>query len=295
MIAALTMALALGMWLWRYFYRESAEDSTARRVAKNSIAPMALNLMNRSIDSSSPPSCCACGSTMPAKYYFAGVVITWFEIWMNFGLNTYLTREVSKITRTPTATCQHNDLAFLLGGSSFPVLASSCFYWRASPTSGDTALAITLRYRSYSFFNLNRTHRALLRLRKAEYRRDHHSHHITQSDLRRVGVVARLRAHRLVRRHHRRQHDHHAHFGILVARSFFTPRVEFDRALQPTMIRESFPLMINHLLATLFFKVDVTLLQPIRGGSKWVGIARHINLSKRSTSFRRSSPLRFFL
>ncbi|MBI4631715.1 MAG: hypothetical protein HY740_08390, partial [Chloroflexi bacterium] len=28
-IAALTMALALGMWLWRYFYRESAEDSTA--------------------------------------------------------------------------------------------------------------------------------------------------------------------------------------------------------------------------------------------------------------------------
>jgi O-antigen/teichoic acid export membrane protein len=31
------------------------------------------------------------------------------------------------------------------------------------------------------------------------------------------------------------------------------------------MLRESFPLMLNHLLATLFFKVDVALLQPLRG------------------------------
>jgi O-antigen/teichoic acid export membrane protein len=38
-----------------------------------------------------------------------------------------------------------------------------------------------------------------------------------------------------------------------------------DVPLQRGVLRESFPLMINHLLATLFFKVDVTLLEPLRG------------------------------
>ncbi|NJM41694.1 MAG: oligosaccharide flippase family protein [Anaerolineae bacterium] len=32
-----------------------------------------------------------------------------------------------------------------------------------------------------------------------------------------------------------------------------------------SILRESFPLMLNHLLATLFFKVDVPLLKALRG------------------------------
>jgi O-antigen/teichoic acid export membrane protein len=52
---------------------------------------------------------------------------------------------------------------------------------------------------------------------------------------------------------------------VLVVRLFFVPRLEVDGAIQRTMMRESWPLMLNHLLATLFFKVDVALLQPIRG------------------------------
>src|SRR5204863_7591166 len=31
------------------------------------------------------------------------------------------------------------------------------------------------------------------------------------------------------------------------------------------MIKPALPLMLNHLLATLFFRVDVLLLQPMRG------------------------------
>ena len=53
--------------------------------------------------------------------------------------------------------------------------------------------------------------------------------------------------------------------GSLAMRLFFRPHLELDSGLQRHALRESFPLMLNNLLATLFFKVDVTLLEPLRG------------------------------
>jgi len=53
----------------------------------------------------------------------------------------------------------------------------------------------------------------------------------------------------------------------LSARMFFRPRAESDPALRRSMLRESFPLMLNHLLATLFFKIDVPLLQSLQGST----------------------------
>jgi len=38
-----------------------------------------------------------------------------------------------------------------------------------------------------------------------------------------------------------------------------------DPKLRRGMLRESFPLMLNHLLATLFFKIDVPMLQAMQG------------------------------
>jgi len=269
-IAALTMALAIGMWLWRYFYRESAEDSTARRVAKNSIAPMALNLMNRSIDLIFAAFMLRLlGPADAGKYYFAGVVITWFEIWMNFGLNTYLTREVSKDHAHANRYLSNTTiLRLLLGGSSFPVLALIMFLLaRFSNLSGDTALAITLLAIGLIPSSISTGLTSLFyAYEKAEYP----AAITTVTTLLKVtfGALALLLGYSFIGLSAVTIVVNTITMlilGFLVARSFFTPRVEFDRALQPTMIRESFPLMINHLLATLFFKVDVTLLQPIRG------------------------------
>ena len=53
-----------------------------------------------------------------------------------------------------------------------------------------------------------------------------------------------------------------------VHRNFFVPRTEYTPALQRTMVVESFPLMLNHLLATLFFKIDVPLLRTLRGDAE---------------------------
>jgi O-antigen/teichoic acid export membrane protein len=53
---------------------------------------------------------------------------------------------------------------------------------------------------------------------------------------------------------------------VLGRAALSAPRVEWP--LQFSALRESFPLMLNNLLATLFFKVDVTLLKPIRGAAE---------------------------
>src|SRR5690606_40419814 len=47
-------------------------------------------------------------------------------------------------------------------------------------------------------------------------------------------------------------------------RQFFRPRLELDWGLQRAALGESFPLMLNHLFATLFFRVDVVLLELLQ-------------------------------
>lgn len=49
----------------------------------------------------------------------------------------------------------------------------------------------------------------------------------------------------------------------LVRRLLFRPQFELDRALARWMFVESYPLMMNNLLANLFFKIDVFLLLPL--------------------------------
>jgi O-antigen/teichoic acid export membrane protein len=44
----------------------------------------------------------------------------------------------------------------------------------------------------------------------------------------------------------------------------FRPRLERDWSLQRAMAVESFPLMLNHLMATLFFRVDIFLIEVLK-------------------------------
>jgi O-antigen/teichoic acid export membrane protein len=269
-IALLTIVVAGGMWLWRYFYRESAEDSTARRIAKNSLAPMALNLMNRSIDLVFAAFMLRLlGPGDAGKYYYAGVLIGWFEIWTNFGLNTYLTREVSRDRAHANRYLSNSTLLRLsLGAVTFPVLALIMLglSWQGS-LADDTALAIVLLAIGLAPASVSTGLTALFyAYEKAEYP----AAITTLTTLLKVafGAIALLLGYSFV--------------GLaavtilvntvtmlvlitLVVRLFFRPHFEFEPPLQRTMLRESWPLMLNHLLATLFFKIDVALLQPLRG------------------------------
>ena len=53
--------------------------------------------------------------------------------------------------------------------------------------------------------------------------------------------------------------------GSLLSRKVFRPWVESDGPLRRRMMAESLPLMINHLLATIFFRIDILILQPTWG------------------------------
>lgn len=272
-IAVLAIVIVGGMWLWRYFYRESAVDSAARRIAKNSVAPMALNLTNRAIDLVFATFMLRLlGPADAGSYYFAIVIIGWFDIWTNFGLNTYLTREVARDrTHANHYLINTTILRIVLGAVSFPVLGLFVLaFMRWGNLGSDTALAIILLAIGLAPSSVSTGLTALFySYEKAEYP----AAITTFTTLLKVafGAIALLLGYSFV--------------GlsavtilvngitmlvliVLVIRLFFWPRWDFDWRMQVGMLRESWPLMLNHLLATLFFKVDVTLLEPLRGSTE---------------------------
>jgi len=96
-MGVIVLVFALGVWAWGRFYRPDSTASTTRSVAKNSAAPMALNLFNKGID------------FVFAAFYlrvlgpadagsFATAIATagLFEIVANYGLNILLIRDVSQ-------------------------------------------------------------------------------------------------------------------------------------------------------------------------------------------------------
>ena len=53
----------------------------------------------------------------------------------------------------------------------------------------------------------------------------------------------------------------------LLRRTLFEPEWQWDWSLQKWMMRISGPLMINHLLATIFWRIDVWILRPLAGAA----------------------------
>jgi O-antigen/teichoic acid export membrane protein len=269
-LSFITLIFGLGVWAWRYFYQESAADSTARRVAKNSLAPMALNLMNRGIDLIFAAFYLrVLGPDDVGKYYFAVVVFGWFEIITNYGLNTLLTRDVSRDRAHANRYLVNTTiLRLLLGIVVIPGLALllGLRQMLSNPLTADTLWAIGLLVLAQAPATVSTGLSALFYVyEKAEIP----AAVATVSTLLKValgtvalvvgwgfvglaGVSIVVNVVTL------------AVLGVVVWRTFFAPRWELDWGLQRSAVRESFPLMLNHLLATLFFKVDVPLLETIR-------------------------------
>ena len=92
-ISIATLLIFGTIWLWQVFYKDKKTSSEASTVAKNSLAPMGFNLLNRSIDFIFAMFYLRIlGPGESGNYATAIVIIGWFEIWTNFGLNTWLTR-----------------------------------------------------------------------------------------------------------------------------------------------------------------------------------------------------------
>ncbi len=95
-ISGIILLLIAGVGAWRRFVGQS-EGTGVQRIARNSLAPILLNLFNRGIDMAfALVMLRILGPNDAGLYFYAGVIFVWFDIFTNFGLNLYLTREVAR-------------------------------------------------------------------------------------------------------------------------------------------------------------------------------------------------------
>jgi O-antigen/teichoic acid export membrane protein len=259
-----------GIWLWGRLYREQEGDPVIKRVIKNSMTPMATSFLNKIIDIAFAMLMLRIlGPEGAGKYGFAIVVYAFLEIVTNFGLNTLLTRDVSKDRSQANRYLTNTAiLRLLILLAITPLLLIFLLAWRTFfSLSDDTTLTILLLSLSLIPGSVSA---AVTSVFLAHEKMEYPAAITTVSTIIRVslGVVVLLMGFGII-----------GLAGVAVATSIITsfillfllvrliirPHLEFNPRFSREMIGTSYPLMINHLLATLFWRVDVTLLQPMKG------------------------------
>jgi O-antigen/teichoic acid export membrane protein len=276
-MAWMIVIFLLAIWLWRLAYREEKHASTTtQRVAKNSLAPMALNLFNRVIDFAFAALMLRILQPENAgNFYFAVVIVGWVEIFTNFGLNTFLTREVSRDRSGANRFFANTSiLRLILGGIALPVLIVALLFGNGLfQLTQETAITIVLLALAQIPSSLSTGMTAMFyAYEKAEYPAALGVVTVLLKVF--LGVPALLAGWGIIGLGAVSLIVNCITFGVMyflawrlnIARMGMRAyERENDPALRRGMLRESFPLMLNHLLATLFFKVDVPMLQAMRG------------------------------
>ncbi|MGH2536279.1 MAG: oligosaccharide flippase family protein [Candidatus Promineifilaceae bacterium] len=271
------LLLAGVVWLWRRVYRPARPLNAARSVAKNSLAPMGLNLFNRAIDFVFAAFYLRTLGPADAGNYATAIIIAgWFEIVSNFGLNTLLIRAVSRDKDDAGRYLLNTSALRLLTSllAALPVLAYLLALRAAGdPLSAETAAAVALLMVGMLFSGVSQ---GLTGLYYAHERAEYPASVTSVTTLLKVGfgVLALLLGAGFVGL---------AAVSILVnlitlavlalmSRRHFRLALpgRLDFGLQRQMLALSYPLMLNHLLAVLFFQIDVPLLNQI-SGSEAVG------------------------
>ncbi len=149
-IAGMVLLFLVGLYLWRFFYRETDEADTVRRVAKNSLAPIVLNLFNRAIEMAFAALMARIlGPVGNGRYATAVNIYLWFDIIANFGLDMYLMREVARQReRSWELFLTTTGLRLLLFLGAFPLLGGFLAAWQSleAPLASETVWATVLLY-----------------------------------------------------------------------------------------------------------------------------------------------------
>ena len=271
-LSGMLVLFMLMLWGWRQVYRAEHEADSARRIAKNSLAPIILNLFNRGIDFAFAFIMLRIlGPKDAGIYYYAIVVFGYFDILTNFGLNTLLTREVAR-DRDAAGRYLFNStvLRLALAVIGVPLLVGFVLVRHNAitpPLEPQAILAIGLLYAALLPGTISTGLTALFyAFEKAEYP----AVITTVSTIVKVtlglatlligwgvpGLAGGAIATNLVT------------LGVLawLARPLVGRFVQpLDGRMIRLMLGESWPLMLNHLLATVFFKIDVVLMEAING------------------------------
>jgi len=262
------LALGLALKLWEWLGPRMSETSTVHRITKNTLAPILLNVANRIIDMVFAMLMLRIlGPADAGQYYLAVVVIGWVDIWINFGLNTLVTREVARERERANAYLA-NTVALRVGlwfTSLFLLLGFFGFRHLTRPLDVRTIWAIVLFAMGLLPSNISAGLSAVL---NAYERMEVPAAIATFTTLLRVtlGALALILGAGYVGLAAVSIVVNLATLGALVYlvnKTLFKPRWTFDRDLAKRMLAEAWPLMINLLMATLFFKMAVLLVEWI--------------------------------
>ncbi len=275
-VAVLVLLFMLFYWLWRRFVADTKGDLA--RIARNSGVPVLLSLFNKAIDFVFAAAMLRILTRGEAgAFYYAVVIIGWFEILGNFGLNTYLTREVARDRGAAGFYLRRTSVLRLrLIVAWVPLLLLFFAYLALRPAdaadqalNGQIALSVLVFYLALIPASLNSGLSALFyAFEKAEFPA------FLSTFIAILNLVIRLAV---------------LLFGggiiglafvslflstityIIMrsgARQFLRSEDARPAISQPessrTILAESWPLLLNHLLATVFFKIDVVLLEHIK-------------------------------
>ena len=291
-IAGMTVLFLTGLYLWRFFYRESEDANTVQRVAKNSVAPMVLNFFNRIIDFAFAALMARIlGPSGMGRYFTAANIYLWFDTLANFGLDMYLMREVARDrSRTRRVFANTTLLRFLLFLAVIPLLAGFLAGRQIlqNPLTNETIWTVALLYVGLLPGTMANSLTALFRaFEKHEYPAAIQT--VTTIIKVTLGTVALVGGLGIVGLAGASILTNIATMTILGALAWRLiwrelPRIAMEKGrrlwsrLQPMLV-ESWPLMGSLLLQSLFTGTNVVLLQYFRGdnavgwynaATKWV-------------------------
>lgn len=268
---ALLGTIALGMGLaGRRLLGSRSGEGAVRRVARNALSGMGTSLLNKAIDFGFAVFMLrVLGSDGIGRYTFAIAVSGYLEILSNFGLNALVIREGA----------QRGESLARIGGSSLllrialwaaglPAVLLLLVLWRSQLGLADDAVAATLLLSlALAPGNVAATYSSLFYARE---RVEVPAFLTVATTVAKVllGFAALLLGYGIVGLAAVALVGNlwtALALGLLAARLNVCRRLEFSLAEARAMIAPAFPLMLNHLLATLFFKIDILLLQPMRG------------------------------
>lgn len=273
------LVFATAVWGWRMVYQPGGDLSVTHSIVKNSALPMGLNLFNRAIDFLFAMYYLrVLGPNDAGRYVTAITTAAFFEILSNYGLDMLLIRDVAKDKSKADHYLFNTTLLRLAAGvvASVPILV---FMWSTSfsenPLTLAEVIAIVLIMIGMVFSGMSKGVTGLFYVYEEA---ETPAAMTTATTILKVGfgVLVLLLGYSFIGL---------AAVSIIVniitlivllilaARRFgLKGPWQFDWNLQKSLVHKGFPLMLIHLLQTIFISIDILLLRlMLENGEEVVG------------------------
>jgi O-antigen/teichoic acid export membrane protein len=269
------------VWGWRRFYRREATQSAGASIAKNSLAPIFLNLFNKLIDFGYAAYFLrVLGPAGAGSFQTAIVTAGIFDIISNYGLDILLIRDVSS-KRERAGHYLLNTTLLRLGAAAvatLPVLGiigSTRLFDSANALTGAEVTATLLIMAGMVFSGMSKGVTGLFYVHEEA---ETPNAMTTVTTILKVGfgVVALTLGYGFVGLAAVSILTNLITLALLVTLALRRYRLQgpwqVDSALLRQMVRAGFPLMLIHLLQTVFISIDTVLLRVmLRNGQEVVG------------------------